>query len=292
MYLVVGANGFLGSYLIKNILDMTDERVLAADLNCPSEARARVEWTKCDITNDTDIAVLREKTVGQKLKILFLAAYHHPDAVAKNPRLAWKINIVALAKFLDAFYDADALYYPSTEVVYGESDGSRLKEDAPLKPVSRYGQFKRTAESMVCLAGFNVVRFPVLMGQSLLPDRPHFTDRILDSLKNGETVEMFSDQYRTFIDFDTAAKTVVALMQSEVARHNPVVNVSGDERLSKYEYACRLAAAHGLDAKLIKPVSMNADTGIFAEKRANETLLDNTLVKRILGLNELKVKVQ
>ena len=278
MYLVVGANGFLGSYLIKNILDMTDERVLAADLNCPAESRERVEWTKCDITNDADVSALREKTNGQKLKILFLAAYHHPDAVAKNPRLAWEINIVALAKFLDVFCDASALYYPSTEVVYGESDGQRLKEDAPLNPVSRYGQFKRTAESIVGLAGFNVVRFPVLMGQSLLPDRPHFTDKILQSLKNGETVEMFSDQYRTFIDFDTAAKTVVSLMQTEAARKYPVVNVSGDERLSKYEYACRLAQARGLGSKLIKPVSMNADTGIFTEKRANETLLDLSLI--------------
>ncbi len=291
MYLVVGANGFLGSYLVKNILEMTDDRVLAADLNCPAESRERVEWTKCDITNDADIASLREKTDGQKLKILFLAAYHNPDAVAKNPRLAWEINIVALAKFLGVFCDASVLYYPSTEVVYGESDGQRLKENAPLNPVSRYGQFKRTAESMVGLAGFNVVRFPVLMGQSLLPDRPHFTDKILQSLKNGETVEMFSDQYRTFIDFDTAAKTVVALTQTEAARQYPVVNVSGDERLSKYEYACRLAQAFGLDSKLIKPVSMNADTGIFTEKRANETLLDNSLVKRILGLTELKVKI-
>lgn len=291
MYLIVGANGFLGSYLIKNVLDMTDENVLAADLNCPAETRARVEWTKCDIANDDDVAALREKTGGKKLKILFLAAYHHPDAVAKNPRIAWKINIVALAKFLDVFCDAETLYYPSTEVVYGESDGSRLKEDAPLHPVSRYGQFKRTAESIVALAGYNIVRFPVLMGRSLLPDRPHFTDKIVESLKNGETVEMFSDQYRTFIDFDTAARTVVSLMETPAAQKYPVVNVSGDERLSKYEYACRLATAHGLDKALVKPVSMSAPNGVFTEKRANETLLDNTLVKRILGLNKLKVEV-
>ena len=92
MYLVVGANGFLGSYLIKNILEMTNESVLAADLNCPAETRERVEWIKCDITSDDDVAALREKTKTESLKILFLAAYHHPDAVLKNPRIAWKIN--------------------------------------------------------------------------------------------------------------------------------------------------------------------------------------------------------
>lgn len=291
MYLVVGANGFLGSYLIKNILEITNESVLAADLNCPTENRKRVEWFKCDITSDDDVAALREKTKTENLKILFLAAYHHPDAVLKNPHIAWQINIVALSKFLGAFNDAAALYYPSTEVVYGESDGSLLTENAPLHPVSRYGQFKRTAESIVCLAGYNVVRFPVLMGRSLLPDRPHFTDKIIESLQNGEKVEMFCDQYRSLIDFDTAARTVVSLVETPAARQYPVVNVSGDEKLSKYDYACRLADRYGLDGTLIKPVSMNAPNGVFTEKRANETLLDNSLVKRILGLSELKIKV-
>ena len=291
MYLVVGANGFLGSYLIKNILDMTDENVLAADIVLPDENRVRVEWLKCDITNEADIANLRQKTEKEVLKILFLAAYHHPDAVLKNPKIAWNINIIALAKFLDVFSDAAILYYPSTEVVYGESDGSLLKETAPLNPVSRYGEFKRTAESLVTLAGFNIVRFPVLMGRSLLPDRPHFTDKILERLKNGQTVEMFCDQYRSLIDFDTAAKTVVSLIQKPKTRKYPVVNIAGDERLSKYDYACRLADHYGLNKDLITPVSLNSQNGVFKEKRANETLLDNTLVKQILHLKELKIRI-
>lgn len=291
MYLIVGANGFLGSYLIKNVLEQTDEDVLAADLICPPENRARVKWVKCDVTKDTDVSALRRKTENKTLKILFLAAYHHPDAVLKNPKIAWKINIMALAEFLDVFSDADVLYYPSTEVVYGESDGSLLKEDAPLRPLSRYGEFKRAAEYLVNLASFNVIRFPVLMGRSLIPDRPHFTDNIINDLKNGKAVEMFSDQYRTMIDFDTAAKTVVALTQTTAAQTFPVVNVAGDDRISKYDYACRLADKYGLDKSLIRPVSLMADTGVFTEKRASETLLDNTLVKQILNLSELKIKV-
>ncbi len=291
MYLVVGANGFLGSYLIKNILERTNDVVLAADLNCPEENQDRVRWIKCDIGDEGDVLSLHEQTEGQELKILFLAAYHHPDSVLKNPRIAWKINIVALAKFLDVFSDAAILYYPSTEVVYGESDGSLLKEDAPLKPLSRYGEFKRTAESLVNLAGFNVVRFPVLMGRSLFPDRPHFTDKILESLKNGHSIEMFCDQYRSLLDFDTAAKTVISLTEHPDAKKHPVVNIAGDERLSKYDYACRLADKYGLNKNLIKPVFLNSPNSVFTEKRANETLLDNTLIKQILNLKELKIRI-
>ena len=48
---------------------------------------------------------------------------------------------------------------------------------------------------------------------------------------------------------------------------------------------------HGLDESKIRPISMDADNKIFTAKRAKETLLDNSLVKKILNLNELKIKV-
>ncbi len=291
MYLIVGANGFLGSYLIKNILSQTNENILAADLNCPLSQDNHVEWIKCDITNDNDVEILRQKVDDKNLKILFLAAYHHPDAVLKNPKIAWQINIVALAKFLEKFWNAQMLYYPSTEVVYGETDGQKLLENAPLNPVSRYGEFKRTAESIVCLAGFNVVRFPVLMGESLIDGKKHFTDIIIETMKGGKSMEMFCDQYRTMIDFDSAAKAVIALTQNPKASQYKIVNIAGDEKLSKYEYACRLADKYGLDKNSIKAVHMNTASGIFTEKRANETLLDNSLLKQILNLNEFKIKV-
>ena len=32
MYLIVGANGFVGSYAIKNILEKTKDEIIAADM--------------------------------------------------------------------------------------------------------------------------------------------------------------------------------------------------------------------------------------------------------------------
>lgn len=291
MYLVVGANGYLGSYLIKNILEHTTDTILAADLVCSEETRNRIIWQKCDITSDSDLNALREKTPGEKLKVLFLAAYHHPDAVLKNPQIAWNINIVALAKFLGLFNNIEALYYPSTEVVYGEMKDIPFKEDAPLNPVSRYGELKTVAEKMVNVAGYNVVRFPVLIGPSLLPGKKHFYDEIVETVKNGGSMEMFSDQLRSMIDFDTAAKIVVQLVESPSAHKTKIVNISGDEALSKYELGIRICRSNGLDENKIVPISMDADNKIFTAKRAKATILDNTLVKQILNLKELKIKV-
>ena len=291
MYLIVGANGFLGSYLIKNILEMTNEEILATDLNLPEEKRDRVHWQKCDITNIEDIRRLYEQTKLQKLKVLFLAAYHHPDMVLKNPQIAWNVNVVALANFLGVFDNIDTMYYPSTEVVYGEMHEKPFKENATLNPVSRYGELKTVAERMVNVAGFNVVRFPVLIGPSLLAKKKHFYDEIVETVKNGGTMEMFSDQLRSMIDFDTAARVVVSLVEKNDAHMYPIVNVSGDEALSKYELGVRICRANRLDESKIVPISMDNDKQIFTAKRAKATLLDNSLVKQILGLTELKIRI-
>lgn len=291
MYLIIGANGFLGSYLIKNILEQTTDNILATDLNLPLEDNSRVKWQKCDITQTSNLESLYEQTKEQKLKVLFLAAYHHPDMVAKNPQIAWRVNVVALAKFLEIFDNIETLYYPSTEVVYGEMIDEPFREEDALNPVSRYGLLKTVAEKMVNVAGFNVVRFPVLMGPSLLADKKHFYDQIVDTIKSGGEMEMFFDQKRSMIDFDTAAKIVISLVENKDAHKYPIVNVSGDEALSKYDLGIRICASHGLDSNKIKAISMDGDNTIFTAKRAKETLLDNSLVKEILNLKELKIKV-
>lgn len=291
MYLIIGGNGFLGSYLIKNILEQTTDRILATDLVCPAENRSRVVWQKCDISSDDDLAALQKKTEGEKLKVLFLAAYHHPDAVLKNPQTAWNINVVALAKFLGLFENIETLYYPSTEAVYGEMKDRPFCECDALNPVSRYGELKTVAEKMVNVAGFNVVRFPVLIGPSLVAGRKHFYDEIVETVSNGGKMEMFSDQLRSMIDFDTAAQMVVRLMETPAAHQYPIVNIAGDEALSKYDLGIRICCSKGLDAAQIVPISMAKDNKIFTAKRAQTTLLDNSLIKKILGLRELKIKI-
>jgi len=260
-------------------------------LSCPEESRARVVWQKCDITNDDELKTLYNKTKDRKLKVLFLAAYHHPDLVAKNPKIAWNVNIIALAKFLGLFDNVEVMYYPSTEVVYGEMLVKPFVETDKLNPVSRYGELKVVAEKMVTTAGYNVVRFPVLIGPSLLEGKKHFYDEIISTLKQGGQMEMFSDQFRSMIDFDTAAKMVVQLTQTPSAQNYPIVNISGDEALSKYDVGIRICNSNNLDVNQIKAISMDDNNGIFTAKRAKSTLLDNSLLKQILGLTELKIKV-
>ena len=62
IYLIVGANGFIGSYMIKNIIEKTDKKILAVDCNIEGkENTSRLEWLECDITKQSDIEKLNIK---------------------------------------------------------------------------------------------------------------------------------------------------------------------------------------------------------------------------------------
>lgn len=75
MYLVIGANGFLGSYIIKNILENTKENILATTRKLEfCDETDRVEWLKCEITDDNDIINLVRKIDDREINVIYLSA--------------------------------------------------------------------------------------------------------------------------------------------------------------------------------------------------------------------------
>ncbi len=292
MYLIVGANGFLGSYLIKNILELTNDNILAADLICPEPTNPRITWQKCDITNEEDVIVLNKKTKSDEyLKIFYLPVFFNVNKNSENDKIAWNVNIISYARFLDIMENVKVFYSLSTDMLYQiDSDRPYTETDA-LSPMNDYALHKAAEERMAIAKRYNIARLPVMMGPSLSPVKKHFFDEIVSNLKNGRKMEFFTDSWRSMIDFDTVAKMLIALANTSEAQKHPVVNVAGDESLSKYDFALRVADKYELDKSLVVPVSMDENATIWKEKRPKKILLDNTLCKRILGLNELKIKI-
>lgn len=294
MYLVVGANGFLGSYMLKNILDLTDERIIAVARNIDEVTRdLRIEWVSCDIADWKNVDCLLEKVNGYKdINVIFLAAYHNPDLVEKDPRKAWNINITSLSYFINKLENVRCFFYPSTDSVYGDSiDSYHYKEEDALNPVNTYGRQKVTAESVVTGYGYNVVRYPFLIAPSLSPVKKHFYDVIAENITNGKSMEMFKDSFRSSMSFDTAAALLIRVMENYTPDTPKILNICGDDALSKYEVGLMIAKKLGVSDELIVPVSSDETGGIFEASRAKSTLMDNTKLKELLGLKEIKLIV-
>ena len=93
---------------------------------------------------------------------------------------------------------------------------------------------------------------------------------------------MFSDSYRSALDFDTAAKLTIDILETPAAEVPQIINICGDETLSDLT---------GVSRDLIHPISIQKETDIFAVKRASSTLMDNALLKHVLGIDEVKMNL-
>lgn len=290
MYVIVGANGYLGSYIKKAVLDLTDDELICVSRHIPeNNEEKRIRYISCDISDRESVdQLIEELRKEEDVRIVFLAAYHNPDLVEKNPKLAWDVNVTSLSYFINQADFAKQIYYASTDSVYGESvDFYHFKESDPLDPVNFYGHNKCAAEALMIHHGRNVVRFPFLISPSLA-GKPHFYDRIVESLKNNQPFEMYEDSYRSSLSFDNAAKLLVQLMIKQDS--HPVVNVCGDKDLSKYDVGLLVAEREGLNKDLIVPVRMGEiSVEGFISKRATSTLMDNTLLKEILDLEYVDI---
>lgn len=294
MYLIIGGNGFLGSYVLKNILEKTNDLVIATarDIsNC--ELNERVRWIECEITSDNDIDHLVEIiSLYKDIKVVYLAAYHKPDLVQKNPKIAWNINVTALSKILNKLENVKCLFYASTDSVYGNSPNRyHFTEEDRLNPENIYGSQKQTAEALVVGYGYNVVRYPFLIGTSLLSKKKHFYDDIMSQISEGNEFGMFIDSYRSSLDFNTAANILIQLMETFKKEYPQVLNIAGDDDLSKYDVGLMIAKKEGCDTSLIKPIQMSDNNNIFSAPRATSTLMDNSKIKSVLEMKEIKLHI-
>ena len=288
MYMIIGASGFLGSYLVDELLESTDEKIVAVYHHQKGrQQNNRILWVRCDITNTNDIESLNKEFQSEKKKVVLLTACHNPDVVFEDPRFAWQLNIVALADLINKLDNVEGLIYSSTDSVYGNSiNGYKYIESSTLNPINIYGKQKVLAEQVVTGYGYNVVRLPFMIGHSLAVGKEHFYDKIVNTLMSGKEMEMFADSYRSTLSFRQAARFIIRAFDfiGNDLDFPKIINICSDEGMSKFELGKLVAEKLGVQEKLIKPIYLSESSVIFKTPRADSTIMDNTLMKKWYGI--------
>ena len=231
MILIVGC-GFLGQYVLKELLSKTEERIICTYHSekpvLKFETPKSVVFTKCDVTDENDLLKLNELCSEEEKTVFYFAASHNIDFVFKNPDEARKVNIEGLKQFLKTVKNIKSLYYASTDCVYGESKSGQapFKETDKCCPINEYGRQKLEAESIVLDNGFNVFRFSLLYGASL-SQKQTFYNKTVVSLKSGKNIEMIDGLSRNALTYRSAGDMIVklALMNENIPR---VLNIFED----------------------------------------------------------------
>ena len=202
--------------------------------------------------------------------------------------------MLGISNFINVLNNVEGFIYSSTDSVYGNSiNGQKYLESSELNPVNIYGKHKVLAEQIVVCYGYNVVRLPFMIGHSMAVGKKHFYDKIIETLKSGNEMEMFVDSYRSTISFRQAAQYILTAFEF-INKHDfpQVINLCADEGISKFEMGQMVAKTLGLRETLIKPIYLKDNRTIFKTLRADSTIMDNTLMKMWYGVKDVKFDVK
>lgn len=156
---------------------------------------------------------------------------------------------------LCSVFDSKIIYI-STDLVYAGYRGSFLKEDAKLIPASLYAETKLVGEIKVkeSTENYLILRTALLYGFGLNHSRCHFQN-MFDDLKNGKSVNLFTDQFRTPLSLKDAANIITDL--SEMDLKGETINLGGIERVSRFEMGEMLCSIAGFEKNLIQKIKLD-----------------------------------
>lgn len=274
--LITGGSGLLGSKIAAVARGKFE--VTATCGRNPANPSTGCALVPMDITRKQDVSSVMRKFTPDY--VIHAAALTDVDYCEDHRDEARKINAEGTRNVAEACKDAGArMIYVSTDFVFDGRKGLYREEDA-TNPVNYYGRSKLDGENAATSldSGCIIARLSVLYGWNV-KDRPNFVTWLLKEMKERRKVNIIADQWNSPTYADNCAEILLKLLE----RGKPgVYHASGSERLSRLEFANRIAAIFGLDQGLIKPVfSRN-----FRQKalRPRDSSLDVGRIK-----NELKI---
>lgn len=156
-FLVIGGAGYIGSHLVKALLEKNQQVVVVDNLS--SGHAEAVLGGELLIHNFEDRAFLDTLFNQHKFDGIFhFASQIMVGESVKNPGKYYRENTCATLTLLEAIRDhkAGPLVFSSTAAVYGEPLYTPIDEKHPTNPVNPYGQSKLMVEQM--LRDFNAAQ--------------------------------------------------------------------------------------------------------------------------------------
>ena len=233
--LVTGAAGFIGSNLVKRLLnDFEHIKVIGIDsitdyydVRLKYERLKEIEGLSKDWTfikgNIADKALIEQVFTENKIDVVVnLAAQAGVRYSITNPDSYIESNLIGFYNILEAcrHHEVEHLVYASSSSVYGSNKKIPYStEDKVDNPVSLYAATKKSNELMAHAYSklYNIpstgLRFFTVYGPAGRPDMAYFV--FTDKLVNGETIKIFNygNCKRDFTYVDDIVEGIVRVMQ-------------------------------------------------------------------------------
>jgi len=250
--LITGANGFLGYYLVDQLLKKNYTVIATGKGECRLPfAGEKFIYRVMDFTDPFSVdAVFNEYKPGV---VIHAGAMGKPDECEMNQMLAYVVNVEGTVNLLlNAEEQKSFFVFVSTDFVFDGETGMYTEEDAP-RPINYYGRTKMEAEEAVKDYPFDwcIVRTVLVYGKNY-SGRNNILSIVKEKLEKGEEYSVVDDQSRTPTYVEDLAKGIVAIIEQKA---KGIFHLSGKDILTPYQMAIKTAEHLGLNSSLIKKVT-------------------------------------
>lgn len=279
-YVVTGAAGFIGSHLLRALLEREHDAVGWDAFTDYYDPALKEE-------NAQGLPVERVDLVEAPLDLAGVDGVFH---LAGQPGVRSfgdvfpvyvRQNVLASQRLFEAAADAGTrVVFASSSSVYGDAETYPTPEDTIPRPLSPYGVTKLACEHLVhaYAAQFGlqavVLRYFTIFGPRQRPDMA--LTRMIRCAAEGLPFELYGDgtQSRSFTYVDDAVEATILAMERQGAR-SATYNVGGGEEVSMLEAIEALGRVSGRRLELVRLPRREGD--------ARRTAADTSRIRSELG---------
>lgn len=291
--LVTGGAGYIGSVLVKQLLDrgynvrILDNLLYGSDAIIHLFPYRNLDFHRGDVLSLHDL----KKAMRGIEAIIHLAAIVGDDACDRDTKLATDTNVNSVRKILKVMKERKVprLIFASTCSVYGASESEILTEESKFNPVSHYARTKIEAEKVILSDGEKdfhptILRMSTIYGYS---PRTRFDLAInlfaMRAAIYGSLTIQGGHQWRPFVHVYDAARAFGKVLEAPIGKvSRQVFNVGTNNQ------NFRMIQFIDIIGKTLPKVKVNLNKS-FTDLRSYHVSFDK-IEKKLTFMNEKKVE--
>lgn len=284
-FLVTGANGLVGSRLIRHL--RAQKHTVMATGRGPSRVPADIDYLSVELGNAAALTALVRHAKPDV--IINPAGMTDVDGCERAPDAAYVANVEGVATLCRAATEVKAfLLHVSTDYVFDGAAGP-YDIDASPNPKGLYAITKYlgelTVRTLCAKDTWAIARTAVVYGWPKAGNN-NFGSWLVDTLGQGKPVKLFADQW---VSPSLALNVAAMLAEVGTKRLGGVWHLAGSEVVDRVTFGRALCERFGFDPALITPSRM-AEVALASPRPAKSGLLvqrtAEALAAQPLGLAE------
>ncbi len=268
--LILGASGFLGGHLYKD-MRMDDSFEVMGTYN-----------------GNRDCDELKKIDVADKSEIGNIIKYFEPDVVLWSlmSKTSEKYLIeLGLNNILECISSKQKLIFISSNAVFNGGQGNHKEEEEPQyknsnDSIAIYANAKIDAEKIVKkLENYIIVRPGAIYGKDIQGKWDSRTTRFIEEAKENKEVIRTKNLYTTFVKVDELALAITELIKID---YKGIIHLGPEKKCSYYDYYRNIAMNLEIDENIVKSNLISYED-VKKYGRSLENSLNTEKCRELLG---------